>query len=123
MRVKTPAREIIKPYVDRGMSIQEIAEITGLKYSTVQAARLRILGKPSKSENIKRKKGWNKDRHACKTCQWRGSKIGRNGCDFIILVRPNHSRGCKVEDCDKYIRGARIMENTRACKNIDEQYE
>ena len=71
MKVKTPTREIIKPYVDKGISIQEIADITGIKYSTVQAARLRILGSPRKSRNTTRKKGWNKDRHACKTCQYR----------------------------------------------------
>ena len=56
MRVKTPAREIIKPYVEKGMSIQEIVDITGIKYATVQAARLRMLDKPAKKrENINRK--------------------------------------------------------------------
>lgn len=117
MRVKTPAREIIKPYVDKGMSIQEIVDITGIKYATVQAARLRLLGKPRKTKSIKRKKGWNKDRHACKTCQWRGCRSVRNNCDYIILTRPNHSRGCSVEDCDKYIRGARVTENPHSHKN------
>lgn len=107
MRVKTPAREIIKPYVDKGMSIQEIVDITGIKYATVQAARLRLLGKPSKSENIKRKKGWNKDRHACKTCKYRmpytwATRLQAK-CNYLECE--GKRRSCKVEDCTVYQRG------------------
>ena len=50
-------------------------------------------------------KGWNKDRHACKTCTYRTSpEMRRTGnCNFILLE--GHSRGCAVEDCDKYQKG------------------
>ena len=49
MKVKTPAKEIIKPYVEQELSIQEIVDITGIKYTTVQAARRKMLGAPAKS--------------------------------------------------------------------------
>lgn len=117
MKVKTPAREIIKPYVEKGLSIQEIVDMTGLKYTTVQVARRKMLGSPDKKRSTKRKKGWNKDRHACRTCKWRGNTYGKNKCDYIILTRPNHSRGCSVEDCDKYIRGPRVIDNSSVHRN------
>ena len=71
MKTKIPAREIIKPYVEKGLSIQEIVNITGLKYQTVQAARHKMIGTPVQKRTVMRMSGWNKDRHACKVCQYR----------------------------------------------------
>ena len=107
MRTTTPAREIIKPYVERGMSLQEIVDITGLKYTTVQAARRKMLESPAKSINITRKKGWNKDRHACKVCQYRMTRTYATRmqakCNYIECEEK--MRPCKVEDCYVYQRG------------------
>jgi len=114
MRTKTPAREIIKDYVEKGMSIQEIVEITGLKYTTVQAARRKLLGNPSKRRNITRKKGWNKDRHACKVCQFRLSRMWdtrlMGHCDYIGVT--GKRRPCAVEDCSVYQRGNPMISRT-----------
>lgn len=108
MRVKNPAREIIKPYVEQGMSIQEIVDITGIKYTTVQAARRKMLGEPVKKRKaVERKKGWNKDRHACKVCQYRLARIWRTRmqaqCNYLECE--GKMRPCKVEDCSVYQRG------------------
>lgn len=107
MTVKTPAKEIIKPYVEQGLSIQEIADITGIKYTTVQAARRKMLGASAKSCNTKRKKGWNKDRHACRVCQYRMPRTWATRltakCNYLDCE--GKMRPCKVEDCNVYQRG------------------
>lgn len=53
--------------------------------------------------------GWNADRKKCKTCKFRPAsalKSNGAGCDYCDLV--GHSRGCAVEDCDRYEKGNRI---------------
>ena len=50
--------------------------------------------------------GHNADRHLCKTCRFRPRrelKVKGFGCNYI--GETNHSRGCKVENCDKYEKG------------------
>lgn len=41
----------------------------------------------------------------CKTCMYRAADYYENGCDYILVT--GHSRGCPVEECDKYERKAR----------------
>ena len=65
------------------------------------------------------KKGHNADRHLCKSCQYRGD--GTYGCNYICITE--HSRGCKAEDCDKYVRGARIKSNEKAMRNMYGDYK
>lgn len=36
----------------------------------------------------------------CKSCKYRGTNYIGNGCDYIEFI--GHSRGCPVEECDKY---------------------
>lgn len=36
----------------------------------------------------------------CKTCKYRGTNYIGNGCDYIEFA--GHSRGCPVEEYDKY---------------------
>lgn len=48
---------------------------------------------------MRRKKNWNEDRHACKTCVYRSSS-SKNNCDYIVIME--HSRGCDVENCKRY---------------------
>lgn len=63
--------------------------------------------------NSKRKKvnippGHNADRKKCDICQYRSAgNNGKNGCDFIEFAK--RSRGCKVDDCDKFIEGPRLI--------------
>lgn len=59
----------------------------------------------------------NKDRHLCKKCKYRGRDQGGyyTTCDYIEIT--GHSRGCKVEECDKYERGKKLKTNKHANKN------
>lgn len=56
---------------------------------------------------MREEKGWNADRHGCRTCKYRArpwnAERTNGGCDYILIV--GKSRGCEVEDCDKYIKG------------------
>ena len=68
--------------------------------------------------------GWNNDKRKCKRCQYRGLKCQqgtKNGCDYIEHAR--HSRGCRIEDCFRYIRGKRLLINTRGANREDEEGE
>lgn len=43
----------------------------------------------------------------CKTCIYRGAKMQTAiGCEYILHA--GHSRGCSVEECDKYEPGDRL---------------
>lgn len=119
-------RDKIAPYIEQGLSIKEISEITGYCYNTVRYAvfpEKRNGNKNTVSDDADNKKGWhigwNKDRKKCKTCQYRSAKPTVNGCDYIEHNK-GRSRKCKVEDCDKYVRGRRLRINTRCGK--DEEY-
>ena len=46
----------------------------------------------------------------CRTCVYRASDYHMNGCDYILIE--GHSRGCSVEECDRYIKGKRKGLNT-----------
>ena len=48
----------------------------------------------------------NSDRHLCKTCKFRSNRPTVNSCDYADLMK--HSRGCKIEECTKYEKGARM---------------
>lgn len=37
----------------------------------------------------------------CATCQYRETRPGKGGCDYI--GKTGHRRGCSVENCDKYV--------------------
>ena len=50
--------------------------------------------------------GWNADRKKCRSCRYRARPDQVNGCDYIEYAK--HSRGCDVEDCDRYVRGRRL---------------
>ena len=50
--------------------------------------------------------GWNADRKKCRSCRYRARPDQVNGCDYIEYAK--HSRGCDVEDCDRYVRGKRM---------------
>ena len=103
---KKTAGDIIEPYVRQGLSNSEIAKKTGIKYSTVQMAAKKI------RERLEETKGKNTDRHLCKTCKYRAAAYIQNGsgikCEYVLKSGTKHCRGCNVEDCDKYEKGAPV---------------
>ena len=125
---RVSVREQIAPYIEQGFSVKEISEITGYCYNTVRYAvfpEKRSGKKKEVSDDKDNPKGWcigwNKDRKKCKTCQYRSAKPTVNGCDYIEHNK-GRSRKCKVEDCDKYVRGRRLRINTR-CRKDDEDVD
>ena len=100
------AGDIIEPYVRQGLSNSEIAKKTGIKYSTVQMAAKKI------RERLEETKGKNADRHLCKTCKYRAAAYYQNGsgikCEYALKSGTKRTRGCDVEDCDKYEKGAPV---------------
>ena len=99
-------RAIIEPYVRQGLLDSEIAEKTGIKYRTVWAAAKKI------RERLAETKGKNADRHLCKTCKYRAAAYYQNGsgikCEYALKSGTKRTRGCDVEDCDKYEKGAPV---------------
>lgn len=106
-------KEIILELAAQGMTASEIARNTGIKYNTVYFHL-----NPDKCAKKKKKAsagagtasvspGWNTDRHACNTCRYRTKTVHarQNGMKCNYIEQVGHSRGCEVEDCDKYEEG------------------
>lgn len=106
-------KEIILELAAQGMTASEIARNTGIKYNTVYFHL-----NPDKCAKKKKKAsagagtasvslGWNTDRHACNTCRYRTKTVHarQNGMKCNYIEQVGHSRGCEVEDCDKYEKG------------------
>lgn len=93
-------KERIRKLVEEGYTNREIADRTGIPFGTVgyHAARFRKKEKKSVVDNS--------DRHLCKTCKFRSNRPTVNSCDYADLMK--HSRGCKIEECTKYEKGARL---------------
>ena len=106
-------QEKARELAEQGMSASEIAAELGIKYNTVyyylhpeKHSRKRKAAQAKKPASAVRteavgKPGWNQDRHACQSCQYRSS--GQKGCDYYLLT--DKERGCDPADCDKYVRG------------------
>lgn len=114
-------REKIQPLIDEGLSPAEIRKITGFNYTTVHnAMNPELITKIEVEPPVERPKGWNKNKKACKKCKYRGFGAGKkersrtsslNGCNFIVLT--GHMRGCKVEDCNRFVAGKKIKANPK----------
>lgn len=111
--------ETVRRLSAQGMSVAEISRQTGIKYNTAyymlypekrSAYKQRSMEKSRKTSGVDEGKvgqsGWNADRHACRSCRYRARPEQVNRCDYIEHAR--HSRGCAVEDCDRYVRGRRL---------------
>ena len=66
---------------------------------------------PVDYKNPDARPGWNADRKKCKTCRYRqphnnATDLNKGNCNYIEIAR--HSRGCAVEDCDRYVKGAPV---------------
>lgn len=96
-------KDIIEPYIRQGLTDPEIANITGIKYRTVWEAARKI------RKNLDEAKGRNADRHLCETCQYRACSYNKKSsgikCEYALKPGTGNSRGCAVEDCDKYVEG------------------
>lgn len=81
----------------QGMTASEIAKELGLKYNTVYYYLHPEKCSKKKARAVKPAEkmapGWNADRHACKSCQYRAS--GHKGCDYYLLT--DQERGCERE--------------------------
>lgn len=93
-------KEMIRKLVEEGYTNNEIADQTGIPIGTVgyHAAKFRKKEKRAEVDNS--------DRHLCKTCKFRSNRPTVNSCDYAGLMK--HSRGCKVEECTRYEKGARM---------------
>lgn len=95
----------------QGMSASQIAAELGLKYNTVyyylhpeKCSKRKKPAKPAKpvpdvEKSMVGKPGWNKDRHACRSCRYRAGGA-KSGCDYYVIT--DMERGCDPADCDKY---------------------
>ena len=101
----------------QGMSASQIAAKLGLKYNTVyyyihpeKCSKRKKTAKPVKpvpavEKSTIGKPGWNKDRHACKSCKYQ-ARGASSGCDYYVIT--DMERGCDPADCDRYIEGERV---------------
>lgn len=121
-------KEIALQLAEQGMKAPEIAKKIEAKYSTVYNWLNPDKCRPKKKteeisvnyKNPDARPGWNADRKKCKTCRYRQAHNNptdqnKGNCNYIEIV--GHSRGCTVEDCDRYVKGAR-MERKRKCTKI-----
>ena len=112
-------KEIALQLAKQGMKAPEIAKKIDAKYSTVYNWLNPDKCRPKKKteeisvnyKNPDARPGWNADREKCKTCRYRQAHNNptdqnKGNCNYIEIAR--HSRGCAVEDCDRYVKGARM---------------
>lgn len=109
-------REIACELSAQGMCMRDISEKLGVPYNTVYGWIRKSKGRVTDNGAI------NADRHLCKTCQYRASAYDRNnagmGCNYCDLME--HSRGCSVEECDKYVKGKMLRKDRKqiSVKNV-----
>lgn len=101
--------EIVRKLAAQGMNSSQIARETGISpgsvYYYMHPEKKRKQEIPLDYKNPDARPGWNADRKKCKTCKYR-AREDKGGCDYIEIAR--HSRGCAVEDCDRYVKGAPV---------------
>ena len=103
-------RTIILKLAAQGMNSLQIARETGISpgsvYYYMHPEKRRKPEIPLDYRNPDAYTGWNADRKKCRSCRYRARPEQVNGCDYIEHAK--HSRGCAVEDCDRYVRGKRL---------------
>lgn len=102
--------EIVRKLAAKGMNSSQIARETGFSpgsvYYYMHPEKRRKQEIPLGYKNPDAYTGWNADRKKCRSCRYRARPEQVNGCDYIEHAK--HSRGCAVEDCDRYVRGRRL---------------
>lgn len=103
-------RTIILKLAAQGMNSSQIARKTGISpgsvYYYMHPEKRRRPEIPMDYKNPDAAPGWNADRKKCRSCRYRARPEQVNRCDYIEHAK--HSRGCVVEDCDRYVRGKRM---------------
>lgn len=103
-------RTIILKLAAQGMNSSQIARETGISpgsvYYYMHPEKYKKQEIPLDYRNPDARPGWNADRKKCRSCRYRARPDQVNGCDYIEYAK--HSRGCDVEDCDRYVRGKRL---------------
>lgn len=103
-------RTIILNLAAQGMNSSQIARETGFSpgsvYYYMHPEKYKKQEIPLDYRNPDASPGWNADRKKCRSCRYRARSEQVNGCDFIEHAK--HSRGCAIEDCDRYVRGHRL---------------
>lgn len=118
-------KEIALQLAEQGMKPPEIAKKIDAKYSTVYKWLNPDKCRPKKKteeipvdyKNPDARPGWNADREKCKSCRYRqdwNNPSTKGNCNYIEIA--GHSRGCAVEDCDRYVKGI-IMKKERKWVN------
>lgn len=115
-------KEIALQLAEQGMKAPEIAKKIDAKYSTVYNWLNPDKCRPKKKteeisvnyKNPDARPGWNADRKKCKTCRYRQAHNNptdqnKGNCNYIEIA--GHSRGCAVEDCNRYVKGKRMERN------------
>ena len=116
-------KEIALQLAEQGMKAPEIAKKIDAKYSTVYnwlnpdkcRPKKKTVEIPVDYKNPDAHPGWNADRKKCKSCRYRqahnnSTDLNKGNCNYIEIA--GHSRGCDVEDCNRYVKGA-IMKKER----------
>ena len=96
----------IREMVAQGYQNREIAKILGLPVGTVGTYAAMHRKQMKGQENTKESTERNADRHLCLYCKYRSDHPTANGCDYAGIME--HSRGCTVEECTVYEKGARL---------------
>lgn len=108
--IKKNRAEIVRKLAAQGMNSSQIARETGISpgsvYYYMHPEKRRRPEIPMDYRNPDAAPGWNADRKKCRSCRYRARPEQVNGCDYIEHAK--HSRGCAVEDCDRYVRGKRL---------------
>lgn len=104
---KENKKDIVRDLLEKGLTVRQISDQTGIKYATVWTCVERIR-KEDMSVADKTGSGPNSDRHLCKVCQYRpGTSQGdKFGCAYLLIT--GHSRGCGAANCDKFVKGEPI---------------
>ena len=102
--------EIVRKLAAQGMNSSQIARETGFSpgsvYYYMHPKKYKKQEIPLDYKNPDAYTGWNADRKKCRSCRYRARPEQVNRCDYIEHAK--HSRGCDVEDCDRYVRGRRL---------------
>lgn len=103
-------RTIVLKLAAQGMNSSQIARETGISsgsvYYYMHLEKYKKQEIPLDYKNPDAAPGWNADRKKCRSCRYRARPDRVNRCDYIEYAK--HSRGCDVEDCDRYVRGKRL---------------
>lgn len=112
-------KELALEMASQGKTAAEIAKELEVKYNTVYSWLNPEKCRPKKKteaipldyKNPNAYPRWNADRKKCKSCRYRqahnnSTDSNKGNCNYIEIAK--HSRGCEVEDCDRYVKGTPV---------------